>query len=206
MSKVIYAFMICKIFVAMAVIVMAVSCKNEYESNLQKMELAAKKYVEDVAFKSNATIDFLEFKAVSYEPVDENHIDTLISLQLVDKVLSYHKKMRQSTERMKNSRDLIKIYASIDRSIALDEYKEWQVDSTRARLYMDSAAMCLSKDTAIRERIKSRVNPKVFYSATFFIKATSKNNKSGASENYMDSIHMYFDENINVFEIPTPTL
>jgi hypothetical protein len=195
------------VVLVVATMAVAVSCKNEYESNLQKMELAAKKYVEDMAFKNNATIDFLEFKAVSCDTVDENHIDTLLLIKLADMTDRYMKLNKLYIDRAKNNMDLLKIYASLEmRDVALDQYKEVESGMETVQLYRDSVEMCLSMDTMIRERIKSRINPKVFYRTTLFIKATSKNNKSGASENYMDNRQMYFDEKINIFKIPTPTL
>ena len=80
MKNIAFAFLFLCIFI---------SCKSEYEQNLEKMKETCQSYLKDKAFKENQTMEFFEFTPIEYITKDENYIDTIKSNRCYDKIEYY---------------------------------------------------------------------------------------------------------------------
>lgn len=98
------------------------SC-NYFKGNESKMLDATKKYTEDYYFKNNFKTEIIEFKLKSYEEVDSNVTDSLITEFVKNQLLEVAIKLsNRTTEEFFNMDAMLKLNF-IDQAGNADKYK-----------------------------------------------------------------------------------
>ena len=101
MKNIAFAFLFLCIFI---------SCKSEYEQNLEKMKETCQSYLKDKAFKENQTMEFFEFTPIEYITKDENYIDTIKSNRCYDKIEYYDKLIEYQLDLLKSKARQAQLY------------------------------------------------------------------------------------------------
>lgn len=195
MKNIVFAFLFLCIFV---------SCKSEYERNLEKMKETCQSYLENKAFKKNQSVDFLEFTPIEYTIKDENYVDTIKSNRCYKKIEYYAKSASHQMELLKSKVKQVKLYYSTlgyDHSISeMERENAKDIDKKRME-YVDSMKYYITQDSLIQLRITNRKSPKPIYLYEGYIKATTKDNNSDWTENVADTILFLFDNDLNIINL-----
>ena len=83
-------------------ILFLVSCKSEYERNLDKMKNAFIANLKDMAFKDNGTIDIIEFSSINYIIKNENYLDTIRLSRNLSRIEHLNQLLKMQLEIMKH--------------------------------------------------------------------------------------------------------
>ena len=162
--------------------------------NKQIITSKVKEQIENAAFKSNSTVEFKNFDLLKVDIIDENRFDTIL-IKTNKKYLDYYYDLAQiKMEQAKSKLKLQNLYKMAD--IGINNKDDFDKYKNEASQYLDSVQYYLAIDSTIQERIKKRVTPEVVYKASFFIKAIVKSKTD--SQNVLDSLHWYFDKNLNI--------
>lgn len=177
------------------ILILSISCQESKESNLKEFEISFRKVMEDRAFKENAKIDIQEIRAISYDTIDENTIDTFRLLKINDEISYFNDLVDKILAVAKSDARLARLSGSIDRDGTLTSiYKEDLKDGLKkAEMYQDSIKVYEAKYLEIENRLKGRKKVDLAFSAKFFVKAVFS--KDGKSENVLDTIFVNFDKN-----------
>lgn len=161
-----------------------------------------KKYFENEAFKNDGKVEFLEFKTVSYDTINENQLDSF-RLNFIRTKINSHDS--EYNELMKKAKD--KIYeANLYKSAGLHDIAEHEAEGSKE--YLDKAKeqmmeieRLFAMDSAICVGIQNRKDPAIFYRVKCFAKMTLSDKELGA-KNLMDTLYFVFDQKFNVVELP----
>lgn len=176
------------------------SCKHQSETNLEKMKTAFEKSLTDKAFKDNYKLKIIELKAISYDTLTENTLDTLKLSKYGDKYDHFKKLCNLTLERAQLESQSLRLNASIGSKTLTDISREdLNKYLKEAKEYQDSMTYYASIDSTIRETIKNRKKPNEVYEGKFFLKAVAS--KDGKDENIMDTMYYYFDKQIKLIDL-----
>ena len=178
-------------------IIVLVGCKSKYEKNLSIMEANYKQSLIDDAFRNNQKLTIFTLKAIRYDTINENSIDTIrlirLSLRrnnLIDLVVS-------QTNSLETEKDIMNL---TDDPVLHSFYREKIKESLKeSQPQVDTIEMLKLKDSIIKQRILSKRNHVRYFRLKIFEKSTLK--KDTISENCMDTIFIYFDKNLKLFPI-----
>jgi len=168
------------------------------------MEVLSRKQLEDHSFKNNSSVDFLEFRAVSYDTVNQNLLDGLLRLKLLDKAELYGDKISCNEKIINAEIDIMNSYADLGLvdSVKLKR-KELENLIGETRVYSDSLICILRQDSIIEKNIENRINPDTYFRCKLYAKMTFTDNLEGnRSYNVMDTMYMFFDKNFNPYDLP----
>lgn len=189
-----------KITLILVTIILIVSCKDKTASNLETMKKEFETYIKDRAFADNGEVEIFQLDAISYDTISENYIDTLKLYSITLKINRFEKLVERKMELAKLKGQETRLIASLGDKTLVDIGKEdVRKYGDEAIEYLDSIQVYAETDSLIREKIKSRNNPKDFYEAKFFIKATAKVN--GKSENILDTLNVYFNDQLKIIDL-----
>lgn len=181
--------------------IMLIGCKSEYEKNLSKMNEACIKSWKDAAFKGNGTIDIIEYKGIDYTVKDENYVDSLRIIANYDKITHFDALYKEYLEKAKDVSHEIKVYGvafgynSDLVNIKKEELKELE---SNFDLYQDSLFYYIRQDSIIRDNIRNRVHPSPVYVYRAYMKAVLKDNNIGTTNNYLDTMTVWFDKDFKL--------
>lgn len=195
MKNIVFAFLFLCIFI---------SCKSEYERNLEKMKETCQTYLKDDAFKNNQTIEFFEFTPIDYTTKDENYIDMLKSKRCFDKIEYYDKLVEYQLKLLESKAKQAQLYNSMlgyDHNISKMTREEAFDLEKEGKVYVDSMLYYIAQDSIIRLRVTDRKSPKPVYLYKGYIKATTKDNNSNKTENMADTIYYLFDSELNMIDL-----
>ena len=184
------------------IVLMAAACTNQYERNLQRMGDGVKKYFEDEAFKNDGKVEFLEFKTVSYDTINENLLDSFRLNFIRAKIDSHDSDYEELMKKVKKKYYEASLYKSAGlQDIAKHELEGVQEYLDRAEEQMMEINRLLAMDSAICVSIQNRKNPAIFYRIKYFAKMTLLDKETG-SKNLMDTLYLVFDQKFNVVKLP----
>lgn len=173
-----------------------ISC-DKYQSNLNHMSESTKKQLSDFAFKENIKISIIDFKPISYDTINENTIDTIRLMDAVDRTEWYTKMSSDIADLLDSERDQYNRYLRLGwTDLASSQKKDYDKHKEEGLAYLDSAKIFTEKAYQIRKKIEVRTSPKPVYKFNAFIKASMK--KGEEENNLLDTIHRYFDEDLNL--------
>lgn len=177
-----------------------VGCKSATENNLIKMKASVEKSLNDNAFKENYKLNIMELKAISYDTVSENMLDTLLLIKYSDKMDHFLKLTELTLDQARDQGKNMRLYAMINSKTLTDMAKEdFDKLMEEAQNYQDSIKFYSDIDSITRNRIKARLKPNDIYRAKFFLKATV--NKENKSENFLDTVNYYFDKDLKILDL-----
>ncbi|SFU36277.1 hypothetical protein SAMN05216364_10065 [Porphyromonadaceae bacterium KHP3R9] len=193
-----------KVFVLAIAGLIFISCKSEYEKNLTSMSEQFKQHLEDEAFKNNATIEYLVFEPIKYDTVTEKEYYNRL-LSLYDQEFDRHKKIVDlnslKREQVINIAKLAKLAGD------KDEIEE-------AKREFDHLVGVSEKEVKILQKIIDQMDSigvlldnkdEEMYQLQLFFKGVFKE-KSGDSDNKMDTIYPLFDKEFKLVVIPNVTI
>lgn len=195
MKNIAFAFLFLCIFI---------SCKSEYEQNLEKMKETCQSYLKDKAFKENQTMEFFEFTPIEYITKDENYIDTIKSNRCYDKIEYYDKLIEYQLDLLKSKARQAQLYNGMlgfNHNISKMTREDVKDLEKEGKEYIDSMRYYIAQDSLIQLRIANRKFPKPVYLYKGFIKATSKDNNSDKTENMADTIYYLFDSELKMVNL-----
>nr|WP_321375379.1 hypothetical protein [uncultured Bacteroides sp.] len=188
-----------KIIIFFLFTLLVISCKDKYNSNLDKMTSDSKQYIEDFYFKRNETLNILEFKPIRYDSINESHIDSVRLLNNV-KLIEYYLTMSEKSgdiARLSQQQALLYSEADFGSTLVNIQKDDAKKALKESRLYLDSASQVIKQDSIIRHKLSNLKDTKTIYQYFFFIKATVKS-RSGDTENIMDTISIYFNPDLTI--------
>lgn len=169
---------------------------NKKESDIKKMADIAKRSLEDYAFKENSKIDFIEFKTIKCDTIDENVLLSSNRGRLLDQVEYFTKMRRLEMDNLKLSNQQIKLYAMLGSQTLMDIEKDKAKELLKkSQDLSDSIKFYLNKDSLIEKKIKANKKPRAVYQLKTFIKAI--NNSKKGKENVLDTFYFRFDDKLN---------
>ena len=145
-----------------------ISCKNEYERNMNKMTTLSKEYISEKAFKSNGKVEFIISNPISYDTISENDFDTLKLLKLNNIRENLYLERKGIEEKMnENLRELSGLkYLGwkhlYDLKLADGKKLLKQFD-----IKLDSLKKLNIEDSLITARIKKRTKIEYSYNSTY---------------------------------------
>lgn len=176
------------------------SCVDEYERNLQIMTDVSKQKLMDYAFKNNSKLEIFEFKALKYDTINQNLLDSFTLNKLALQHKYYLDIIKSSLELAKLKSNQAYLLNQIDsKQLAKMNLEDSNKEIEKAQLYNDSLKMIELKDSIIRNDISNRTNPELFFKYKFFIKATSITGTE--SSNILDTIYFVFDKDLKSIEL-----
>jgi hypothetical protein len=175
------------------------SCKNKRERNLEIMQSEFETYLKDNTFRENAQLTIFELKAISYDTLDINYIDTIKVYNAIKKRNHFNKLLNLKTDLIKSKMNTMQIYSDLG-SKTLYDYEKEEIDKhiKEGKDYQDSILYYSAIDSTITERIKQRKNPEDIYRTKFFVKATYT--KDGKDDNLLDTIIINFTKELKVIQ------
>lgn len=179
------------------------SCKSDEEKNRSKMKEIVIKELNDNTFKNNATVEIFEYSNDHYTIKDENYLDTLRLGINFENVEHFKSIANTQIELVKNLSQQVRLYKDMfgtDDNITQIKMEDYKEALKKLRQYGDSLRYYVEQDSLIRLRITQRKNAKPIYYYKAYIKATSKDNNSGKTENFADTIWRVFDEKLNTIK------
>lgn len=193
-----------QIFLPIICLLPILSCSNRYEKNLQQMTSNVKQMLLDEAFKNNKKLNILEIKVLRYDTISENYVDS-IRLKAIGFQFNYYNNVIQSTLKLaKLKQQQAYLYNELNiKDIAKMNLDESNADVEKAKVLSDTLKLFALQDSLIRVKIMNRVNPKIFFKAKAFIKATESDDKE--SKNTLDTLYYIFDKDLiikkDIFQI-----
>ena len=173
-------------------------CKSKYERNLQKMEETLKQEFQDISFKNNASIDFLEFKTFSYDTITQNDVDFSNACKKTKRLQSGVETIKKLNKKMRTSQDNISLYSAIGGSDlarieqrSLDEYR---VQFDEEKLFLENLELEIR---ALIDSSKYRKNPQIFFQSKTYVKIVITNDDK-TTNNLMDTMFHFFDANLKL--------
>jgi hypothetical protein len=164
---------------------------------LNKMKESAEGRIRDYAFKENMTLSLLEMKAIDYDTISENHLDTLRILKCTEKMDNFKKLFDSNMELVRINMEQAKLSGMIGSKTLLNMEKE------EAQKYLKEAEKCRDSilyyhilDSLTRIKITNRKEQRNFYKTRIFIKATLEKGKD--KNNILDTVFYIFDQNLNI--------
>lgn len=167
------------------------SCQSDTERNTQKLTDAIRERFENFAFKENRKVSLLQISDVRYTMVGQNHIDTLILMDCIQRQDKYLELFNDNIKLVKNYQEMTRLAGELGNQTMVDCYKDSAGDYLdKAAAFKDSMAYYNKQDSIVREKIKSHGIQKAEYFKTKFLcKATI------GDENILDTVAMIFDKN-----------
>lgn len=193
-----------KVFVLAIAGLIFISCKSEYEKNLTSMSEQFKQHLEDEAFKNNATIEYLVFEPIKYDTVTEKEYYNRL-LSLYDQEFDRHKKIVDlnslKREQVINFAKLAKLAGD------KNEIEEAKRDFDHLVGVSEKEVKILQKIIDQMDSIGVLLDNKneEMYQLQLFFKGVFKE-KSGDSDNKMDTIYPLFDKEFKLVVIPNVTI
>jgi hypothetical protein len=177
------------------------SCKNNYESNQKTMESLVKKKWDNIAFKENSEIKYLDYRILKYDTVTENRVDTSKQYLLLSKISSFNNQLERLMKLRESEGRLMKLYNELgDHGATYQNTREDFINHGKEfQLVLDSVYLCQKQDSIIQLRINKNKNPKPVYRAQVFMKAVLS--KEGKSENYMDTLYYFFKPDLTMIDV-----
>lgn len=193
-----------KVFVLAIAGLIFISCKSEYEKNLTSMSEQFKQHLVDEAFKNNATIEYLVFEPIKYDTVTEKEYYNRL-LSLYDQEFDRHKKIVDlnslKREQVINFAKLAKLAGD------KNEIEEAKRDFDHLVGVSEKEVKILQKIIDQMDSIGVLLDNKneEMYQLQLFFKGVFKE-KSGDSDNKMDTIYPLFDKEFKLVVIPNVTI
>jgi hypothetical protein len=191
------------LFLTLATLLL-ISCSNEREDNLNKMKEIFSKYISDNTFRENVDLNVLEFRAISYETVSENTLDTVRWISILDRGNHFGELLKLEEDLLRKNMDM----ANLNHKLAgTGDVTDYEFATNRADIQKSMNDIQATKDSIqyyleyaknIENTIKNRKSPKAIYWAKLFLKATST--KNGEKTNIMDTIRPFFTLDIKLIK------
>ena len=181
---------------------MVLSCQTEYEKNLDKMEKAHIKYLEEQAFKNNFEIKILEYVPVEYKTRDENFLDTMRINENNEKMRLLVEKTKQHFENLKEAARASELYTSVagkDNILSKISIDKIEKEQKAMESYKDSMLFYKERDSLLWLRIDNRKSPKPVYLYKAYLKAVLKYN-DGRTQNLADTLHPIMNSECKVYD------
>lgn len=186
-----------KLLIIILAAIIAVSCTDKYQSNLNMMGASVKQFIEDNAFKENGKVVFYDFSAISYDTIPSLYIDTLNSIKLSEKLEKLEQYQEALSELVRKETDLMKLYGSLGmgeltemkRGDALENIEKMKkIVAMKGEIY--------DEDSIVRAKLANTKESEDIYRLTAFIKATFY--VGNDSVNNMDTLHYFFNKELEM--------
>ncbi|RKD12489.1 hypothetical protein BCY91_12660 [Pelobium manganitolerans] len=169
-------------------------CQSKQERDIEKMNSQVKKEIQDRAFKMNATVEFLDFKFVKCDTIDENDLLESKASRFQEKAISFYKQGSNELDFANLSQRKMLQYRDLGwSSLYYSEKQDFNDYMKKAQEAKDSADFYQTKDSLIQLKIKANHNPKNIFETSFFVKARLHTKQN--TENLLDTLYFHFDEN-----------
>jgi len=188
-----------KLLLLSLIVLCLASCKSEYEKNIQKMETVIKDDFENRAFKNNFSVDFLEFKTLSYDTINQNDIDLLCCKHKMDTFYSKTEHYELLVKKLGNMVDIIYLHKSLgNNDLARIEKRRAEELSIEVKELQAFLNRLLVEAAVLKDSATNRKNPQLFFESKTYVKAIFTQNNDKTTENIVDTLFHVFDTNLKM--------
>lgn len=190
-----------KILTVLFAAVFFVSCQNQYEKNLANMGSQFKKFIDDMAFKDNGSVEYLAFEPIGYDTVTmAEYYNGLYNLYIAesDRHFQLLKANELKINRVVND---AKLYGLLgDRSGVEDAREELNNLAEITRREAKVIRVIAKKLDSIANLIEKE-NLETMYMMHVYIKAIYTY-RNGETDNKMDTIPVLFNTDFKMVQFP----
>ena len=176
------------LFLYLLLLLNITSCKPSKKEMLEEFKKAYDKYTDDLTFKNNLDVTYIERTPISYETVSNAFLDTLKSNNFTERAINFQSTIKRKIVEQDMFKDIFSSSSSNS-----DNHEDL------IKPYKDSINYYLSLDSILKTH-PTKANGSDYYKVKYFIKATLSMELIDKQEktNFIDTIYILFDKDYKV--------
>lgn len=192
-----------KIFTSLFIFLFLCSCQNEYENNLSSISEQYKEYLNDMAFKNNASFEYLIFEPIKYDTVTMSaYYRRLVSMYEME--FERHKQLiKINTLKMEKALNSMKLAKLVGDKHDIDEAsREFESISNNSNKELELLHVIGRRmDSLITLSNSAEVGVNKMYLLQLYFKGVLTN-RDGSTENKIDTVYPLFDKDFKFMSMP----